>query len=227
MGTSNWPKPGTSTWPPADTFARPRTVCGLPVVSSLGQRTCGDLWASCHVRTAHVARTVLDVSDRDPNSSAQSWERFDSFPLAPVASCSRTHPPERLVAAIRVVSAGYGQFAGRSSVASSRSTCPDPEGGDAGVGALRNLSERELDVLRLIPAGSRTPNRRQALRQPKHGQTHATRILAKLALSRSGASGVLAYEQSRAGEHSQIAPPVSSPADHPRAHDLADGRGSP
>src|SRR5579859_2572029 len=25
METSNWPNPGTSTWPPADTFPRPRT----------------------------------------------------------------------------------------------------------------------------------------------------------------------------------------------------------
>src|SRR4051794_28255333 len=26
METSNWPKPGTSAWPPADTFSRPRTT---------------------------------------------------------------------------------------------------------------------------------------------------------------------------------------------------------
>src|SRR5579859_3005327 len=29
METSNWPNPGTSTWPPADTFPRPRTYVNL------------------------------------------------------------------------------------------------------------------------------------------------------------------------------------------------------
>src|SRR6266566_3571216 len=46
MGTFNWPKPGTSTWPPADTFSRPRT--SVPAGQSLpvkvpGQCTRKDL----------------------------------------------------------------------------------------------------------------------------------------------------------------------------------------
>ena len=36
METSNWPKPGTSTWPPADTFPRPRTLdLDLSVIQNL------------------------------------------------------------------------------------------------------------------------------------------------------------------------------------------------
>jgi hypothetical protein len=125
--------------------------------------------------------------------SAQSWEKTRQLPPG-AGGFLLKDASLRLVAAIRVVPAGYGQPAREiirrviEEYVPWRSTCPGPEGGDAGVGALRNLSERELDVLCLIargllnagsPASSSSAKARSDPRDPHPGQTRAFAIRCK------------------------------------------------
>ena len=114
---------------------------------------------------------------------------------APPASCSRTRRPSSSIEAVRTVAAGEGllsaavtrrvieEFARRAA-----EQVPPPE-------ALAELTERELEVLRLIARGlSNAEIAEELVITPATAKTHVGRILMKLDLRDRVQAVVFAYE---------------------------------
>jgi DNA-binding NarL/FixJ family response regulator len=120
---------------------------------------------------------------------------YDSFRAGASGFLLKNAPPEQLVAAIRTVAAGEALLAPEITRRLIEEYVSRPRTGAAVQGRLRELSERELDVLRLIAAGLSNSEIAAALFVSQGTvKTHVTRILTKLALRDRVQAAVLAYE---------------------------------
>jgi len=120
---------------------------------------------------------------------------YDSFRAGASGFLLKNAPPEQLVAAIRTVAAGEALLAPEITRRLIEEYVSWPRTEAAVQGRLRELSERELDVLRLIAAGMSNAEIAATLFVSQGTvKTHVTRILAKLALRDRVQAAVLAYE---------------------------------
>ena len=104
-------------------------------------------------------------------------------------------PPEDLVIAVRTVAAGQGLLdpAVTLRVIESFAAAPSPDGGRAGQ--LDRLTERELDVLRLVAAGLTNAEIAARLYLGEATvKTHVSRVLMKLGLRDRVQAVAFAYE---------------------------------
>lgn len=120
---------------------------------------------------------------------------YDSFRAGASGFLLKNAPPEQLVAAIRTIAAGDALLAPQITRRIIEQYVSWPRAGDAVQGPFRDLSERELDVLRLIARGLSNAEIAGTLFVSQGTvKTHVTRILAKLALRDRVQVAVLAYE---------------------------------
>jgi len=120
---------------------------------------------------------------------------YDSFRAGASGFLLKNAPPEQLVAAIRSVAAGDALLAPEITRRLIEEYVSWPRTDAAVQSRLRELSERELDVLRLIAAGLSNAEIAATLFVSQGTvKTHVTRILTKLALRDRVQAAVLAYE---------------------------------
>lgn len=124
-------------------------------------------------------------------------------------------PPERLAAAIRVVATGEAMLAPAITRRLIEDHVRGPRPGQAVPAELEELSQRELEVLRLVAHGASNAEIAQDLHLSQATvKTHVAAILAKLGLRDRIQVVVFAYESGfvRPGSRSQEKPNEAGPA---------------
>jgi DNA-binding NarL/FixJ family response regulator len=121
---------------------------------------------------------------------------YDALRAGAAGFLLKNAPPEQLVGAVRAVAAGEGLLAPAVTRRvieefARRAPAPAPDA----ASALGELTERELEVLRLMARGlSNAEIAEQLVITPGTAKTHVGRILFKLGLGNRAQAVVLAYE---------------------------------
>lgn len=145
-----------------------------------------------------ATRTIVARDQAPPVVILTTFDRddyvFDALRAGAAGFLLKNAPPEDLVAAVRCVAGGAGLLAPevtRRVIARFASSVPD----DALAGRLAGLTERELDVLRLIARGDSNAEIAAALILGEATvKTHVSNLLAKLGLRDRVHAVVFAYE---------------------------------
>ena len=141
---------------------------------------------------------------------------LDSLPSGASGFLLKNAPPEQLVAAIRTVAAGDALLAPQITRRIIEQYVSWPRAGDAVQGPFRDLSERELDVLRLIARGLSNAEIASTLFVSQGTvKTHVTRILTRSGSATGSRRRCSRMRQVSSGQEPPIAHPVISPAELP------------
>ena len=139
-------------------------------------------------RTAGVRVLVLTTFDLDENVFAALVAGASGFLL-------KDATPEEIVQAVRVVAAGESLLAPSVTTRLVREVRSRPAAGRPRAELAAALTEREVEVLRLVAAGlSNAELAEHLVISPATAKTHVSRILTKLGLRDRAQLVVIAYE---------------------------------
>jgi DNA-binding NarL/FixJ family response regulator len=120
---------------------------------------------------------------------------YDALRAGAAGFLLKASPPDRLAEAVRVVADGEALLAPSLTQRLIAAHISRPPPGDAGAGALADLTEREREVLALVARGLSNDEIAELLVvSPATVKTHVNRVLSKRQLRSRAQAVVLAYE---------------------------------